>query len=486
MARPRCTRSRDRRRELNPLLLGIAAYILLQLAIGLIVSRSIRTEDDYLVAGRSLGPGLTAFTVFATWFGAETCVSAAGLAYSSGLVGASAEPFGYGLCIITLGLFLAVPLWRMRLSTPADYFRERYSSSVERLAVLLMVPTSVFWAAAQVRAFGHVLSAASGLELELTIAFAAAVVIAYTAVGGLLAVAWTDFVQGVALIVGLVALAVAVLAAVGPETIAAVPPERLRLFGGGERTFLETLEVWAIPVLGSVTAAELITRVIAARSPAVARGATLAGGAGYLLIGIIPVGIGLLAGVVMPGLSEPEQVLPTMAQTYLPTGLYILFSGALVSAILSTVDSALLVAGSLVSHNLMVPFFPGATDRTKVRMARAAVAVFGLLAWFMAVRADAVYDLVETASAFGSAGIVTVVVLGLFTRLGGSAAALASLLAGVSSWVIGAYVASVPYPYITSVAVAVAAYVGTALVESARATRRMGTVRFPTEGGGER
>jgi Na+/proline symporter len=454
---------------LNPLVTGIAAYIVLQFGIGLWVSRRIRTEDDFLVAGRSLGPGVTTFTVFATWFGAETCVSAAGLAYASGLMGASAEPFGYGLCIVVLGLFLAVPLWRMRLSTPADYFRLRYSQSVERVAVLLMVPTSIFWAAAQVRAFGHVLSAASGLEVDITIAIAAVVVIAYTVVGGLLAVAWTDFVQGIALVVGLVALAVAVTAAVGPETFASIPAERLRLFGGGGRGWLETLEVWAIPVLGSLTAAELITRVIAARSPDVARGATLAGGGAYLLVGLIPVSMGLLAGVALPGLAEPEQVLPVLAQTYLPPVLYALFAGALVSAILSTVDSALLVAGSLVSHNLLVPVMPGLSERGKVLLARLAVAAFGVVAWVMAIRAEAVYELVEMASSFGSAGIVTVVVLGLFTRFGGPAAALASLLGGVTAWVFGAYVLDVPYPFLTSVAVAVSAYAAAGLLWPRRA-----------------
>jgi Na+/proline symporter len=443
------------------------------------VSRRVRTEDDYLVAGRSLGPGLTTFTVFATWFGAETCVSAAGLAYASGLMGASAEPFGYGLCIIVLGLFLAVPLWRMRLSTPADFFRIRYSQGVERLAVLLMVPTSLFWAAAQIRAFGSVLSAASGLEVELTIAVAAIVVIAYTAVGGLLAVAWTDFVQGIALIVGLVVLAVAVISALGPETFAAIPPERLRLFGGGERSFLETLEVWTIPVLGSLTAAELITRVIAARSPEVARGATLAGGAAYLTVGLIPVSMGLVAGVAMPGLADPEQVLPILAQTYLPPVLYALFAGALVSAILSTVDSALLVSGSLVSHNLLVPVLPGLSERGKVRVARVSVAVFGVVAWAMAVRAEAVYELVETASAFGSAGIVTVVVMGLFTRFGGTGAAVAALLSGVTAWIVGAYVLALPYPYLGSLLAAVASYAVGALVWPARATSPEG-VTGPT------
>ncbi len=443
---------------------GIAAYILLQLAIGMWVSRRIRSEDDFLIAGRSLGPALTAFTVFATWFGAETCVSAAGLAYASGLMGAQAEPFGYGLCIIVLGLFLAVPLWRMRLSTAADFYRIRYSPTVERVAVVLMVPTSLFWAAAQIRAFGHVLSAASGVDVEVTIAVAAVVVIAYTTVGGLLAVAWTDLVQGVALVIGLIALAIGVLVTLGPGAVQAIDPDLLRLFGGGERPLLEIVEAWAIPVIGSLTAAELVTRVIAARSPAVARGSTIAGGGAYALVGIIPVGIGLLAVGVMPGLAEPEQVLPLMAETYLPTVLYILFVGALVSAILSTVDSALLVAGSLTSHNLVVPLLGGLSERAKVRMARGAVALLGLVAWYMAARADTVYALVETSSAFGSAGLVTVMVMGLFTRLGGSAAAIASLLAGIATWLVGAYVIALAYPFITSVAAAIVAYLGVAMI----------------------
>jgi len=279
-------------------------------------------------------------------------VSAAGSIYERGLSGGSAEPFGYGLCIIFLGLFIAVPLWRMKITTLGDLFRIRYSRSVERLAVLLMVPTSVFWAAAQVRAFGQVLSAASGFDPALTVTIGAAVVVAYTIFGGLLADAWTDLVQGIALIVGLAVLFVVILRDVGTAGLATVDPQKLQLFDT-TRSPLGLVEDWAIPVVGSLVAAELVARVIAARSPQVARNATLAGGAMYLMIGMIPVTLGLLGLGLVPGLAEPEQVLPTLALQYLPTALYVVFAGALVSAILSTVDSALLVAGSLVSHNLM-------------------------------------------------------------------------------------------------------------------------------------
>jgi Na+/proline symporter len=450
---------------LSPVLAGVLAYVALQFAIGIAVSRRIRTEADYLLAGRSFGYGLATFTVFATWFGAETTIGAAGAIYSDGLSGGSADPFGYGLCLLFMGLVFAVPLWKRGLTTLADLFRIRYSVGVERLAVLLMVPTSLLWAAAQVRAFGQVLSAASGFEVTATITLAAAIVVAYTAFGGLLADAWTDVVQGVALIVGLLVLFAVVIGDVGWTALAAVPAERLRLFGGGEVGALAVVERWAIPVCGSVVAAELVQRVIAARSPEVARRSTLGAGGLYLLMGLIPVGIGLMGPVLLPGLAHPEQVLPLVAERYLPTALYVLFAGALVSAILSTVDSALLVASSLVSHNLVVPLRPEMSERAKVLLARSGVAVFGVLAYVLALHADGVYALVEEASAFGSAGIFVVVTAGLFTRWGGPRAAAGALLAGLAAWVAGAYLLAWETPYLWSLAAAVGGYAAGAGVE---------------------
>ena len=443
---------------MTPVLIGILGYILAQLAIGIIVSRRIATESDYLVAGRSLGPVITTFTVFATWFGAETCIGAAGAVYDRGLAGGSADPFGYAICVILTGVLFAIPLWKLKLTTIADLFRLRYDESVERLAVLLIVPTSLFWAAAQIRAFGQVMSAASGFEIQATITFAAAVVIAYTMFGGLLADAWTDLVQGIALILGLVALTWVILSREGFDPFMGLDPALLNPLGAERRPLLEVAEEWAIPVVGSMVAAELVARILAARSGAIARNATVVAGASYLMIGLMPVGLGLAGAVLLPGLAEPEQILPLLAQEYLPTALFVLFAGGLVSAILSTVDSALLMAGGLVSHNVIVQMRPDLGERAKVRVARAAVAGFGALAYVMALRADRVYELVEEASAFGSSGIVTVVVFGLFTRIGGRGSALSALVTGVSTWIVGAYLAGWPYPYLTSLTAAIVAY----------------------------
>ncbi len=454
---------------MNVVLIGILVYILLQLVIGFVVSRGIKTETDYLLAGRKLGPGLALFTVFATWFGAETCVGSAGEAYSGGLAAVTTDPFGYALGILVMGLLFAVPLWKRKLTTLADLFRMRYGVGVERLSAVLMIPTSLLWAAAQIRAFGQVLSASSTLEVNLAITVAAAVVVIYTTAGGLLADAISDFVQGIVLIVGLVILGFLVMDDGGWQMLQSMPAERLAL-ADRETNWLATVEAWAIPILGTVCAQEMIARVIAARSPSVARHATIGAAGLYLAVGLIPVGIGLAAPGFIGELEHSEQVLMHVAQQHLSTVLYVIFIGALVSAILSTVDSALLVAGSLTAHNLVIPLMPDLKDKHRLLFNRIAVVVFGLIAYVLALMSEGVYALVEEASSLGSAGILVCLLFALWGgRIGGALAAGGAMIAGITVYVAGQHLYDLPYPYLTSLASAFTAYLLLALVSPPRA-----------------
>jgi Na+/pantothenate symporter len=224
-----------------------------------------------------------------------------------------------------------------------------------------------------------------------------------------------------------------------------------------------------VPVLGSVVATELVARVIATRTPVVARRSTLVAGALYVSVGLIPVFIGTVGGALAPALADAEQLVPTLARRLLPTAGYALFAGGLISAILSTVDSTLLVASGLLSHNLLVPLL-GITDEVrKVRLARAGVLVLGAVAYVLALRADGVFALVEEASAFGSAGTLVCVAFALFTRLGGVRTAYATLGVGVVSYLAGRQL-GVTAPFLLSLASALAVYVvGAAVERGARA-----------------
>jgi Na+/proline symporter len=237
---------------------------------------------------------------------------------------------------------------------------------------------------------------------------------------------------------------------------------------GGERP-LEAVEAWVVPILGSITAQELAVRVLACRTPAVARGATIAASGLYLIVGLVPVALGLLGAALLPGLAEPEQVIPRLAADLLGPGPRILLYGALVAAILSTVDSNLLSASSLVAHNLVLPRWRSATERQRVLVARIGVVVAGLTAFGLAFSRETVYALVEEASAIGGGGLPVTMTFGLFTRFGGRISAVASIGAGMAVQMVGSYVAGWPHPMTTSVAVALAVYVAVARVERRRA-----------------
>jgi SSS family solute:Na+ symporter len=444
---------------MNWLLLGIIGYLAIQLAVGIVVSRRIRTETDYILAGRSLGVGLAAFSIFATWFGAESIQGAAGSMYTDGLSGGSADPFGYVACILLVGLIYARPLWNRGFTTFGDLFRERYSVAVERLAIVLMVPTSILWGAAQIRAFGNIVSHASSMPLDVAITGAALFVVGYSAVGGLLADAWTDVVQGIAIVVGLVVLGGTLLASGALQHAwTQVPSERLALLGAPDTPWYVVLEAWVVPVVGSMLAIEIISRVLGCRSADTARRACLIGGGMYLMVGLVPAILGLCGPYLVPGIEEAEQVIPELARLHLNTGAYILFSGALISAILSTVDSTLLAGSALLTHNVLLQLWPDLSDRSKLLWSRAGVLTLGLCAWGLALVSDSISELVAISSSFGSAGIFVVGTLGLFTSIGGSASAVAALVTGMLVWAAGAFLLEWPAPYVSAVVASFAAY----------------------------
>jgi hypothetical protein len=117
-----------------------------------------------------------------------------------------------------------------------------------------------------------------------------------------------------------------------------------------------------------------------------------------------------------------------------------------------------------MSHNLVVPIFKVTDERMKVRIARAGVLLFGALAYVQAIRAEGVFQLVEDASAFGSAGTLVTVCFGLFTTLGGPMAAMLTLLTGMASYLTAA-AGGFAYPFLLSLGLSVVTYVTTAVVE---------------------
>ena len=442
---------------MNATQIGIIVFVAVQLGIGYWVSRRVRNSEDYFLAGRTLGLGLASFSIFATWFGAETCLSASGRIYENGLAGGSADPFGYALCLLLMALVFAVPLWKSKVTTLPDFYRARYSPAVEKIAVLLLAPTSILWAAAQLRAFGQVMDTSLGIGVNECIIIATAVVMIYTTMGGLGADVINDCVQGLIIITCLIIVFVSVMGSIDGGPVAALrqlDATRWNPISTGGKSIWAFLEAWSIPICGSLVAQELVARVLAAKSPQVARRAGLIGAGLYLSIGLIPAVLGLLGPVLLPDLKDPEQFLPTLMMQKLSPLLYVLFIGAIICAILSTVDSTLLAAAAVVSHNLILPLRPGLNEDTKLRISRICVLCGGITACVLALSSESIYKLVSNASAFGGGGLFVLILLGTFTKRGGAHAGLVTMITSISVWAWGNYIGKWQAPFLISIAVA--------------------------------
>jgi Na+/proline symporter len=127
-----------------------------------------------------------------------------------------------------------------------------------------------------------------------------------------------------------------------------------------------------------------------------------------------------------------------------------------------------------MSHNLIIPTLGITNERTKVVLARAGVALFGVIAYVLAVRSLGVFALVEQASAFGSTGALVTITFGLFTRFGGPRTALATLTLGLVSYLVASY-GNVPHPFLLSFGVALASYLLGGMLEHVLTQERRAT-----------
>jgi SSS family transporter len=471
---------------------ALGLYLILQFVIAWMASRSIKVEDDYFVAGRRLGVFAVGMSVFATWFGAESVMGASGAIAADGLSGGRADPFGYTICLVAMATLLAFKLRETGVLTFVDFFRQRFGPTSEKIAAVLTIPTSVIWASAQLLAMGEIVASVTGLPTGAGLLIGAAVIIGYTTIGGLLGDVITDIVQGGVLILGLIVLLIVVLAS-GDFSFDRISPAQLSFSGfnqqGESESLLATLDSWMIPILGSLVAQEAISRFLGATTPSVARRGCLIAAGLYLVVGSIPALLGLLGAANGFEVENQDAYLPALATAYLGPVLYVILMGALVSAILSTVDTTLLAISAIATRNLVEPFAPGIPEKGRVALGRVLTAFAGIVALGVAASGDTIKGLVEVASSFGSAGIVVALLFGLHTRIGNEAAAIAALVTGavvsffgngVAAWVLSLFLGDEIYEtlpwywqeieggFVFAVIASLIAYVGVAYLASRR------------------
>jgi len=410
------------------------------LTIGIYASRRAGNTADFIVAGRRLPIWIGSATIIATWFGGGTMMGGAGASYERGLLGVIADPFGGALCLFIVGFFFARLFRRLRLLTFIDFFQNRYGKTAATIAAIGSISSNIGWTGALLVAFGYVFETLTGVPMELGILGGAIVVFIYTMAGGMWAVALTDFVQMVVIAIGLVLLLIVVLIDVGGwSNIAEQLPEdtfRMIPLDNTAEVWMNYIRAWLIFGLADVTAQTLMQRAFSAKNEQVAQNSFYLAGFGHLSLGLIPVTLGIIASVTMPGLVDPETVIPELALAHLHPVAIAIFVGALLAAIMSSADSALLAAASVFSVNIMPLFKPQLSDRFRLLATRIAIPVFGSIAVYVALEVQVVYNLILDSNSVILVCVTVPFIAGVWWKRANRSGALASMGMGFLTWFI--------------------------------------------------
>lgn len=432
------------------LLSCVLLYLLVSVGIGFYAAKRVKNSTDYMVAGRSLPIYMVTATVFATWFGSETVLGTSSTFIAEGLGGIVADPFGAALCLILVGLFFAVPLYRMKLLTIGDYYRLRYGRDIELVTSVVIMLSYLGWVAAQMMALGLVFSVLTdgAISRETGTVIGALIVISYTLYGGMWSVALTDFFQMTLIMVGLVFIAWTITGQIdgGAAAVFAHAEAQGKMNFLPEGNLVAVLGFIAAIItlgLGSIPQQDVFQRVMSAKSEKVARNGAIFGGLLYLLFAFIPIYLAYTAFFIDPEMitrqlgegGDSEMVLPSLIMEHTPLFSQILFFGALLSAIMSTASGTLLAPSVLVGNNMIKPLLPNLPDRQFLWVVRGIVLLFGGCVLIFAFNSDlTIFQMVESAYQVVLVGAFVPLAFGLYWKRANRNGARLAIAAGVLVW----------------------------------------------------
>ncbi len=428
----------------------VVAYLLVSIAIGVYAASKVHSAKDFAVAGRHLPLHIVTATVFATWFGAETVLGISAQFTKEGLHGVVADPFGASLCLILAGLFFANRLYRMNLLTIGDYYRVRYSRSVELVMTLCIVLSYLGWVAAQVNALGLVFNVVSGGEIPryLGMIIGAAIVVTYTLFGGMWSVALLDFVQMTVIMCGMLFIAWLIGDKTGGVAVVvrhANDAGKLDFFPhGGYAEWVPFIGAWLTMMLGSIPQQDVFQRITSAKTEKIAVRGSVLGGSLYFLFAFVPMFLAYSATLIDPKVfgnlleKDPQLVLPTLILNYTPEFAQVIFFGALLSAIMSCSSATLLAPSVAFTENVLKHFaFKNMTDHQFLRAMRITLLCFAMVVLGYALfTTDSIAKMVEKAYRVTLVGAFVPLLFGLYWKRATNQGALLAIILGLVSWLL--------------------------------------------------
>lgn len=434
-------------------LIAIGLYMVLMLLIGFYAYRKTSNLTDYMLGGRSLGPAVTALSAGAADMSGWLLMGLPGGLYLNGLADAW---IAIGL---TIGAYLNWVLIAPRLRsytqvandsiTIPSYLENRFKDSTKLLRIvssLVILIFFTFYVSSGMVSGAVFFESSFGLHYKTGLFIVAGVVVAYTLFGGFLAVSWTDFIQGLIMVIALLLVpAIAIFKTGGPaetfETIRSIDPTLLDLFKG--TTVLEIISALAWG-LGYVGQPHIIVRFMAIKTVKETKSARRIG-MGWMILSLVGTSLTALIGIAYfhnigapLGKADAETVFIQLGQILFHPLIAGLVLAAVLAAIMSTVSSQLIVTSSALTEDLYkLMFRRNASDKELVFFGRMAVLVVAIVAALLAFDHNStILKLVSYAWAGFGASFGPVVFLSLFWKKMNNWGAIFGMVTGAATVII--------------------------------------------------
>lgn len=429
-------------------------YIASMLLLGWLGMRRATSREEFLVAGRNLGPGFYMGTMAATVLGGASTVGTVKLGYVYGIS-------GFWLCaalgcgILVLNLFLAKPLLKLKVFTVTQILERRYNTVARRTSALVMLLYAVMLCVTSVLAIASVMQVLFSLPFWLAVMIGGGVVVVYSTIGGMWSLTLTDIVQFLIKTIGLmfILLPICLHRVGGWEQLEAKLPASYFSFTsiGGDTI----LTYFVIYFFGILIGQDIWQRVFTARSAGVARYAGTVAGLYCIVYGLVCAAIGMATKVLLPDLAVPANAFAAMVKDGLPDGIRGLVIAAALAAMMSTASAALLAASTTLSEDLMV------SDKSGLWVNRMLTLLVGGVVLLLAMVVHDVLTALTLAYNLLVAGMLVPLLGAIFWPRATTAGAIVSMVLGCGTAILAmvSYGLDSNLPIYQSLAVALVSFV---------------------------
>lgn len=434
-----------------PVLISFSLYMIAMVGIGVYFYFKTDNLSDYVLGGRGLGPGVTALSAGASDMSGWLLLGLPGMMYSQGIVGSW---IAVGLII---GAYLnwhyvAKPLrvYTHHLNdsiTIPDYFSNRFEENGHSIRVITAIVILIFYTlytSSGLVGGAKLFEATFGLEYFDALLIGSVIIVSYTFLGGYNAVSWTDFVQGILMMLALVVTPIVVVVDIGgvSEALAIIKEAKeahLSLFHGSSVIAIISLLAWGLGYFGQP---HILVRFMSIRHEDEMQRAKHIGMSWMIIsiIGSLSVGFFGFAYVVANGVSleDSEKIFILMTQLLFNPWIAGLLLAAILAAIMSTIDSQLLVSSSVLTQDIYHAIFKkNASDKELVWVGRATVIIIALIALYISTdRNSSVLELVSYAWAGFGAAFGPLIILSLYHKGITKEGAIAGMAVGALSVIV--------------------------------------------------